>query len=487
MPRLSREVTMSDEAWLTYLAWAAVVVAGYPVAAIILSEATRRIASPDSLLLRPFKVAQNFLLPAAVIWILVHKLMSFPADSMTLKIVDTTTGIVVLYAVLQFGQALLMAFRSRLDGGLSAPQLFYELGALVIAVVGGAMIISSVWDIELTTLFGALGVGSVVLGLALQSVIGGLANGLIVLSGRHFAIGDWLEIGGTYAKIVQVDWRSVTLMGSGGERIVVPSSKLATDTLRLRPDREPLSVRTALNVSAAHPPGKVMQVLREAADNAARFVGGENAASGIAEYVGQDIRYTTGFLVTDPAKAGPALDALLIRVWYVCQRHGIVLPGIAAADAAPERARILAASGALRGSPESLAELAEASRLERYAKGEELLRRGERPDRFIVVVAGQLSLTLEDGLEPAVIDQLAPGQLFAIREIFRGITSPLDVVAEEDSQVLSIPRSAMLKLLDANRSLAIDLEATMETRAELLGRFTAKDKAADLRALHRVA
>lgn len=480
---------MSEQVWLIYLAWAAIIVAGYPAAAIILSETTRRIASPDSLLMRPLKVAQNFLLPAAAIWILVHKLMAFPASSLTLKIVDTIAGIVVLYAVLQFAQALLMAFRSRLDGGLSAPKLFYELAALVIAVVGGAMIISAVWDIELTTLFGALGVGSVVLGLALQSVIGGLANGLIVLSGRHFAIGDWLEIGGAYAKIVQVDWRSVTLMGAGGERIIVPSGKLATDTLRLRPDREPLSVGTTLNVSSTYPPGQVMQALREAAESAALSVGGENATSGIAEYAGQGIRYTTGFSVADPAQAGPAFGVLLIRIWYVCRRRGIALPGVPAADQgdASERARLLAASGALRGSPESLGELAEASRRECYAKGEALVRRGERPDRFIVVVAGQLSLTIDGATEPAAIDQLAPGQLFAMREIFRGVPSPIDVVAEEDADVISIPRSAMLKLLTGDRTLAGDIEAIMEARAELIAKVAARNGDAGLTRLHRVA
>lgn len=474
---------MTDQTWLAFLAWAAVIIAGYPVAAIIMSEATRRIRTADSILTRPFKVVQNFLLPAAAIWILVHKLMAFPADNVGVKIVDTIAGIVVLYAVLLLAQALLMAFQGRIEGGPRAPRLFYELGALVIAVVGGAMIVSAVWDIELTTLFGALGVGSVVLGLALQNVIGGLASGLIVLSGRHFAIGDWLQVGGAYAKIIQVDWRSVTLAGADGERIVVPSGELAKGTLRIRHDRQPVSVGTSLHVPAAYSPEKVTEALREAAESAARSMGGDGASCSLTEYAGQGIRYAVGFSVADPARAGPALGELLTRIWYVCQRHGIALPGTGiqeSSDTAAERLRLLTGSGALRGPAEKLLELAESSRLERYAKGEELVRGGERSANFIIVIDGRLSLTIDGPSAPTVVEQLLPGQLLAMREMFRDSASPVGVVAEAESEVMSIPRSALLKLLDANRPLAGDIEAAMEARAELIGKFAGKK-------LHRVA
>lgn len=81
---------------------------------------------------------------------------------------------------------------------------------------------------------------------------------------------------------------------------------------------------------------------------------------------------------------------------------------------------------------------------------------------------------------------MLPGQLLAMREIFRDSASPVGVVADAESRIMSMPRSALLKLLDANRPLAGDIEAAMEARAELIGKFAGKG-VAKLPKLSRVA
>jgi small-conductance mechanosensitive channel len=477
----------NDSAWLVALFWAVIIIAGYPLVTIILSELTRRQSSEEgSDVIRFFRMLQYTVLPAVVTWILIHKLISLPSGSVAVKMIDTVVGIVVLYAILLIAQAVLIALRSRIDGGGAAPKLFYELGGLVIAVVGGAMIISTVWDIKLGTLFGALGVGSVVLGLALQSVIGGLANGLIVLSGRHFAIGDWLEVGGTFAKVVQVDWRSVTLL-DGAVRLVVPSSQLSSSTLRIRHKNQPIGVKVSLTVSPVYSPDQVKCALIEAANSVDETVAG-SASSTVDEFGAGGLQYSVAVSVDDPSKAGQVRANLLDRLWYVCRRHGISVLR-AADDAEPpveKRAQLLTESGALREPIEGLDELAAAAAIQRYGRGEYLLRRSEPANTVFILVAGKLSMSVETLAGPIVVEQFSAGQLFAIREVFRNGASPVDLTADCESDVVAIPAAAMDAMLDKNRKLAVDLELVIGTRADLIKTTLAREGSAPGR-LHRIA
>ncbi|MDX8535588.1 mechanosensitive ion channel family protein [Mesorhizobium sp. VK25A] len=458
------------------VAWTAVIVVGYPLLTIALSEASRRTPQESgSDGARFLRVLQFAVLPAAVIWVLIHKLMSLPEQSFWIKIIDTIVGILVLYAVLLIAQAALFAVRSRINGRLTAPKLFYELGGLVIAVVGGAMIISAVWDVDLGTLFGALGVGSVVLGLALQNVIGGLANGLIVLSGRHFSIGDWLKVDGEFAKVVQVDWRSVTLE-NGDTRVVVPSSQLSSSTLRIRQGQQPRSVQVSLSFPAVHSPQKVKAALMEAAQSIEGGLPGTAHATA-DEISNGSIAYSVSIAVADPAAMTAVRAAMLERIWYVCRRRGLDSSNAGAeADETeiPRREQIFVRMAGLRGTVAGLNELAAAIRIERYAEGEYLQRHGEPAENIFILLSGDLSVTTGRGR--VAVERLDAGQMFVIREMLRGAKSPVDLLAETESEVMNVPADAMQRMLDKNRGLAADFESAIETRTKLIGTVVTRER-----------
>lgn len=461
------------------LAWAAMIVLGYPLVTIIVSEAARRVSRDSgSDAKRILGVLQYTVLPAVVVWVILHKLTSLPAENLAFKIIDTIVGILILYAILLIVQTILMALRSRIDGGIKAPKLFYELGSLVIAVIGGALIISSVWGIELGTLFGALGVGSVVLGLALQSVIGGLANGLIVLSGRHFAIGDWLDVNGTFAKVVQVDWRSVTLE-SGGVRLVVPSSALSSSTLRIRHANQAITVDTDLSLPATHSPEAAKKALLEAATHIEDTIPDTARASATA-YSSSTIDYSVSVAVADPAKASAVRSKLLDRIWYVCQRQGI---NIAGADNSPQaseseiakKEQLLVQYASFRRDMPGLSALAAETRMERYAANECLQRQGERVEAIFAIVSGKLSLrTAANGSGSLVIERLESGQLFIVRELFRNSNSPVNLIADSECEVLRIPAQALYDLLSKNRKFSSEIGHMIDIRADLIKNMSAK-------------
>ena len=108
------------------------------------------------------------------------------------------------------------------------PGLMLDLMRLVLVLVASAFVASEIWSVDLGSLLAALGVGSVVIGLALQDTLSGLFSGVSLMSGRFFREGDWIEFGEASGKIVRMDWRSVTIETLDDERLmVIPNSQLA--------------------------------------------------------------------------------------------------------------------------------------------------------------------------------------------------------------------------------------------------------------------
>jgi small-conductance mechanosensitive channel len=58
------------------------------------------------------------------------------------------------------------------------PSIFVDLVRLVIIVTGLALMLSRIWDANVGGLFAALGVTSIVIGLALQNSVGSINSGL---------------------------------------------------------------------------------------------------------------------------------------------------------------------------------------------------------------------------------------------------------------------------------------------------------------------
>ena len=77
-----------------------------------------------------------------------------------------------------------------------------ELFGGILIAIGLAVLFSVVWGTDVAGLFTALGVTSIVLGLALQGAIGSIVSGLLLLFEQPFRLGDWLDAGGVRGRLV---------------------------------------------------------------------------------------------------------------------------------------------------------------------------------------------------------------------------------------------------------------------------------------------
>jgi small conductance mechanosensitive channel len=105
--------------------------------------------------------------------------------------------------------------------------------ALVLVIV--VVTVLSQLGVQTASLVTVLGAGGVAIALALQSSLGNLASGILILSFRLFRVGDTVEVTGARGQVTEIQIFHTILAGDDGQRIVVPNAKITSDILRHRP------------------------------------------------------------------------------------------------------------------------------------------------------------------------------------------------------------------------------------------------------------
>ena len=99
-------------------------------------------------------------------------------------------------------------------------------------------------------LLGALGLGGLVLALALQRVVENFVAALILQTGRPFTIGDTVNLDGHVGVVADIDSRTTLLIGLDKVHIRIPNSNIVASTI-VNLTREPIR-RSTLTVGVAY-------------------------------------------------------------------------------------------------------------------------------------------------------------------------------------------------------------------------------------------
>lgn len=133
-------------------------------------------------------------------------------------------------------------------------------------LVVGITVALKVAGIDLTTILAAVAFG---IGFALQDLIMNFLSGVMILVSRQFTIGDFIKVGNTLGKVVEIQTRATILKAIDGTKVIVPNSEIFTSqvvsytTNPMRRIAIPLYVsydtdlgyamKTALSVLKKHP------------------------------------------------------------------------------------------------------------------------------------------------------------------------------------------------------------------------------------------
>lgn len=166
-------------------------------------------------------------------------------------------GVIVVVAVIvaMIANRVARSIGERTIGpGFASLLIARALGYLVVLV--GIIYALGGLGVRIGPLLGALGLGGLVLALALQGVVENFFGALILQSRRPFTIGDTVDLGDHVGVVKDIDSRAVVMRSLDGAWIRIPNSKvlkdpivtLTTETFR----RSRLTVGVAYDTDLAH-------------------------------------------------------------------------------------------------------------------------------------------------------------------------------------------------------------------------------------------
>lgn len=92
-----------------------------------------------------------------------------------------------------------------------------------VILILGITISLKIAGIDLTAIIAA---GAFGIGFALKDMIMNFLAGVMILVGRHFTIGDFIKVGDTFGRVVEIQSRVTIMQATDGTKVIVPNSQL---------------------------------------------------------------------------------------------------------------------------------------------------------------------------------------------------------------------------------------------------------------------
>ncbi len=463
-----------------WFVWGIGLIIGFQVLVVILGELLYR-ADRRALPIAPIlRALRNTVLPLLVIYIFVVKILQEPADTVAVRVVTTTLWISVIYAgmlilnLLVFEQAPEGSWRYR------APSLFQDLLRMLLVAVGAAIVLAVVWEQNLGGLIAALGVGSIVLGLALQETLGNLMSGIALLFEKPFTIGDWIAVGDDAGEVVEINWRSVHVRTRERNLLIFPNSVLGRETIvnYARPSSLQ-TLRLSFGFSLDDPPNKVKGMLVALAEQIDSVLADPPPRALLREVLQDRMRYEAFLFIDQPKLIPQIVDDFTSRVWYAARRAGLHLPLPAAEEyqiQTPDRepaeppldivAELKRSQGFDVLDADTISKLAERARIHTFGDGEILIRAGEIAEDVYVIVSGQIRQTLERDAETLAETFYERGEAIGIVSLTGQEASAATCRAAGDVTVLRFAIENIAALARSHPPLAHQIARILEVRSD---------------------
>ena len=463
--------------------WVGVLIFLFPLAMLVLGELLRQLQRQRHPLAGAVGIVRNLVLPALSLHILLQQVMGMAAKTIPMRVADTLLWISLIYAALTLLNGVLFEEAPKGSWQSKVPQLFRDLGRFLLILIGSSIVLSTVWGADLGGFLTALGVGSLVLGLALQDSLGNIFSGVALLFEQPIALGDWIEIGENQGEVVEVNWRAVHLLTEQQILLIVPNSELGKTSFKNynRP-QAPYFETVPVSFSYDDPPNRVRQLLEATALEVEGVLRDPAPEINLIAYGDFAIQYQVQLPCPDPTR-GPAIRyEFLRRLWYVARRNRLTMPyqGDELVNQPPhlspqriqaERLRVLREASCFAVLPAPLLDqIAAGAEVRDYAATEVVLDQGMALYGLYLILEGAAQLSVLDAKgHRRILGVLTTGEFFGERSsLLHDRISESTVLALEDLRVMVIDAETLQQAVDHNPRLAQDLGQVMEIRRRAL-------------------
>jgi small-conductance mechanosensitive channel len=454
--------------------WPAVLLAvGFPAVLLVLNEAIAACDRRGLALARSLRAFRTLVAPALALLIFVTSILEMPMESTASRVTETIFWVVLLYAILGLFNDLFFGLAGTDSWRERVPTLFRDLVRAILVAIGGLVIYSKVWGQEVEGALAALGVGSIVIGLALQEPLGNLVSGLMLLFERPLSVGDWVQAEGVKGKVTEINWRSVRIETPTREQLIVPNVSLYKSAFSNL--SRPTTVRSdfvEIGFSYDDPPNRVKQVMLELLRSTPGVLADPSPAVRTVAYADFSVTYRLLFSVARQEELGATRDEILTRLWYAARRADLTIPypitleyGPDESPGKPSRTIDQLLHEHARFKP--AADDSRPPRIVEFAKGESVQAAGQRFRGFALVVEGRATLQTTDSAgRITTVGEIGPGECFGDQLAIGAAADDVGIVAADDLKVVVFDPAVIGGLLQRSPGLAAEIGDSVEARRQ---------------------
>ncbi len=181
--------------------------------------------------------------------------------------------------------------------------------------------------VNLAPLLAGGAVTSLVLGLALQPILGNFFAGLVISFEKPYRINDWIRFGTTEAQVIAINWRTTHLRNRDNDNLVVPNSTLAGAEILNYYYPHPLHMeRIHVGIHYRTPPHRVTEALQAAAARVKGVLEKPPSEVFLLDFAESAVTYELRVWLENVANLPAIASQVRMAVWEELHRRGIVIP-----------------------------------------------------------------------------------------------------------------------------------------------------------------
>jgi small-conductance mechanosensitive channel len=450
---------------------------GSSILSIGLGEGTKYLEYRKNPLVNFLPRIRRYLLPVGLSLLLLQQILELGDTQLTRRIIQFLVGLVAMITILSFVNAVLSAEQKRHRWQIRVPKLLFQLSRILVIATFVIYEVVAVWDININLIQVSviLGVGSLIIALALHDTLSNLVSGFLLIIEKPMKVGDWVIIGETKGQVIEMNWRSVRIRDLKNDIFIIPNSLIAKDKFINSTLETPYSEHSLfLTFSYNDPPNQVKEILQTA------ILSCEGVKSALVcayEFKVYGIEYAIFYVMPNSVRVSKGRDVVLRRIYYAAKRNHLMMPypfhrlypvnsHPINQDTPEEIAQFLRSLSYLTNLDWAAFEsLSHQTTVAYYGIGEKVVEIGQPDESLHIIWEGQVKLTIEDchGHEQEVM-QLSASDFFGEMALLSQSVSLVKVTVIEDLKTLVIARKTAQSLIENNPKLALVMNLFIEER-----------------------
>ncbi len=366
------------------------------------------------------------------------------------------------------------------EGVAKVPKLLRDLAKVLLLIVAVLVVAKFIYGRELVGLLTASGIVAVVLGFALQNLLGDVIAGIAINLEKPYDIGDWIESDGIDGEVVEINWRATRIRTRADNHRIIPNGTITKQTLiNFHYPTCAHALVCSVGVEYGAAPNDVRQVLRKAVAHTPGVLPQEPRVR-LKQFADFSIHYEVKFWINDRGSSDDILSDVMVNIWYALRRARMAIPypirdvhlhQVPASDPVEERRRAdarqaLRMTDLFKGLGDELINtIAAGGRVIRFGHGETVLHKGDPGDSLFVILRGHARVALTDiHGRPADTVSLKPGDTFGEMSLLTGAPRSATVTADGDLRLVEVSKDALAPVLQQKPEVAAALSRLMADR-----------------------